>query len=68
MIEIDFEALKYADFEVVNGPTDPVVDKAFSEFLKKRRAEQAYLAETETRRKNTRPLPAKRKSERVAAK
>ena len=68
MIEIDFEALKYADFEVVNGPTDPVVDKAFSEFLKKRRAGQALLDNSAKPGKKPRPLPSNRKNIRAAAK
>lgn len=66
MIEIDFEALKYADFEVVNGPTNAAVDKAFSTFLKKHRAKQA--SEAKPRAKNARPLPAKGRTVRTASK
>jgi Asp-tRNA(Asn)/Glu-tRNA(Gln) amidotransferase A subunit family amidase len=68
-IEIDFEALKYADFEVVNGPTNPEVDKAFSAFLKELRAKEARLAETEMpRTKKPLPLPSTRKNVRAATK
>jgi len=68
MIEIDFEALQDADFEVVNGPRNPERDRAFSAFLKELRAKEALLAETEMLRKKPRSLPSKRKNVRVGAK
>lgn len=69
MIEIDFEALKYADFEVISGPRDPVVDKAFSAFLKERREKEAQQREKNApRSKKAKSLPAKRKNVGAAAK
>ena len=61
MIEIDFEALKYADFEVVNVEPTPEELRAFSEFLKERRAKEAMS-------KKTHSLHTMRKSVRTAAK
>jgi hypothetical protein len=43
MIEIDFEALKHSDLEVVNVEPTPEELRAFSAFLKKHREEQALL-------------------------
>jgi hypothetical protein len=69
MIEIDFEALKHADFEVVNGPRNPELDKAFSAFLRERHAKEAQSGETAVpRSKKARSLPAKRKNVRAVAK
>ena len=69
MIEIDFEALKHADFEVVNGPRNPERDRAFSAFLKELRAKEAQCGETKMPRpRKVQPLPAARKNARAAAK
>jgi hypothetical protein len=70
MIEIDFEALKYADLEVVNVEQTPEELRAFSEFLKKHREKQNRLESAETRTpKKAQPLvAAERKNIRAAAK
>jgi hypothetical protein len=69
MIEIDFEALKDADFEVVNGPRNPERDRAFSAFLKELRAKEAQQGEIDkVRSKKPRSLPATRKNITAAAK
>jgi len=66
MIEIDFEALKDADFEVVNGPRNPERDRAFSAFLKELRAKEAV--EAMSAGKKPQPIPSERKDISVAAK
>jgi hypothetical protein len=70
MIEIDFEALKYADLEVVNVEPTPEELRAFSEFLKKHREKQDRLEAAKTRSSmKAQPLEsAKRKNIRAAAK
>jgi hypothetical protein len=69
MIEIDFEALKHADFEVVNGPRNPERDRAFSAFLKGLRVKETKQAsQMMPRSKKARSLPAKRKNVRAVAK
>jgi len=70
MIEIDFEALKYADLEVVNVEPTPEELRAFSEFLKKHREKQDRLEAAEIRTgKKAQPLVAtERKNIRAAAK
>jgi hypothetical protein len=66
---IDFEKLKDLDMEVINRRHTPEEDRAFSEFLKKRRAEQALLDNSALpRTKKPRPLPSNRKNIRSAAK
>ncbi len=69
MIEIDFEALKHADFEVINSRPTKEEFSEISAFLKKRREEQARLeAVVILRSKKTQPLPAARKNARATAK
>jgi len=61
MIEIDFEALKHADFEVINSDPTPEEFRQISAVLKKHREEQARLdAEAKPRSKKAMLLPAKR--------
>jgi len=57
---IDFEKLKDLDMEVINMPHTPEEDRAFSEFLKARREEQA-------RSKKAQSLPSKRNNVRMVA-
>jgi hypothetical protein len=72
MRHIDFEALKYADFEVINSEPTPEEFRQISAVLKKHKEELARrggLAETEMpASKKLRPLPLKRKNARAAAK
>ena len=70
MIEIDFEALKHADFEVINSRPTEEEFREISAFLKKHREEQARLeAAAMPRNKKAQPLvAARRKNIRAAAK
>jgi hypothetical protein len=57
---IDFKKLEMADIEIVSGPANPALDRAFSEFLKARNAMQASRAIP--RSKKASPIPSARTS------
>ena len=68
MRHIDFEALKYADFEVINSDPTPEEFRQISAILKKHREEQALLdSSAMPRSKKAQPLvAAARKNVRAA--
>jgi hypothetical protein len=72
MREIDFEALKYADFEVINSDPTPEEFRQISAVLKKHREELTSRGVLDKaampRTKKQRPLHSNRKNIRAAAK
>jgi hypothetical protein len=69
MRHIDFEALKYADFEVINSDPTPEEFRQISAVLKKHREELSRLDKAAMPgSKKPRPLPSNRKNMRSAAK
>jgi hypothetical protein len=59
---IDFKKLEMADIEIVRGPANPALDRAFSEFLNARKAIQA--SSTLPKKKKASSIPSTRTTKR----